>query len=161
LNPKQLDLADYVPFFLASVANRMSGSASRTYLKSFGIGVNEWRLLANLKIQPGATAAEICEKSAIDKSVASRALRVLADRGCIADSGKADDLRRRPLALTATGEALHDAVLEVALDRERVLLDGFDAAEKRQLLHFLERLYRNVSALEPPKDNDVKPPETA
>ena len=146
----KLDLESYVPFFLSAVGNRMSRGASRTYLERFGIGVNEWRLLANLRASPGTTAGEICARSGIDKAAVSRALRVLHDRDCLEPAGDGTgDARARSLRLTPQGEALHDQVLEVALKREARLLAGFSPDEREMLINFLRRLYANI-----PREDD-------
>jgi DNA-binding MarR family transcriptional regulator len=143
----QLDLDRYVPFFLSSIGNKLSRGASRVYLARFGVGVNEWRLLANLKVQGRATAGAICQASGIDKAAASRAVGRLDALGCI-DTIETRDGRARLLALTPAGEALHDRIIDAALERERVLLTGFDEAERTQLIGLLRRLYANVGVLD-------------
>ena len=58
--PPRLDLDRYLPFGLTAIANKIARSASRVYLRRFGVGINEWRILANLRISPGVTANQIC-----------------------------------------------------------------------------------------------------
>lgn len=144
----QLDLDRYIPFFLSSVGNKLSRGASRTYLKRFGVGVNEWRLLANLKVRGRASAGEICQASGIDKAAASRAVTRLDQLGCIVATDDPDDGRSRTLALTEAGQGLHDRIIAVALAREAALLDGLDAGDRDRLIALLQTLYRNVATME-------------
>jgi DNA-binding MarR family transcriptional regulator len=141
----QLDLERYVPFGLTAIANKIARSASRVYLKRFGVGINEWRILANLRIAPGATANLICQSSGLDKAAVSRSLKLLEDGGMIETSGETTDVRGRALRLTGKGDTLHDGLIGVALKREALLLEGFDEAERRQLLSFIARLHANVA----------------
>jgi len=144
----QLDLDRYVPFFLSSIGNKLSRGASRIYLAKFGVGVNEWRLLANLKVRGTASAGAICEASGIDKAAASRATGRLQALGLIRAVPDRADARSRALSLTPAGEAMHDAIIRIALDRERALLAGLDGAERDQLIALLGKLYANVDRLD-------------
>ena len=140
-DPPQLDLDRYVPFGLTAIANKIARGASRVYLRRFGVGINEWRILANLRITPGVTANLICQSSGLDKAAVSRSLRLLEDGGMIETCGESADVRGRALRLTARGDVLHDGLISVALKREALLLDGFDETERRQLLSFIARLH--------------------
>jgi DNA-binding MarR family transcriptional regulator len=151
--PERLDLDRYVPFGLTAIANKIARSASRVYLRRFGVGINEWRILANLRINPGVTANLICQMSGLDKAAVSRSLRLLEDGGMIETCGEAADVRGRALRLTTKGDMLHDGLIGVALKREAMLLDGFDEAERRQLLSFIARLHANVALVNDGTEN--------
>jgi DNA-binding MarR family transcriptional regulator len=144
----QLDLDRYVPFFLSSIGNKLSRGASRLYLGKFGVGVNEWRLLANLKVRETASAGAICEASGIDKAAASRAVGRLQELDLIRAVGDPNDGRSRQLSMTEAGVALHDQIITVALERERALLSGLTAFERDDLIELLRRLYTNVELLD-------------
>jgi DNA-binding MarR family transcriptional regulator len=145
---KQIDFDRYLPFVLVAAANAVSSGASRTYLPRFGMGVTEWRVLANLKARPGMTATAICTASGLDKAAVSRAVATLVAGGFVAGQGEAGDRRRRALMLTDTGTALHDRMIAVALAREQGLLDGFSAAEAGTLHGLLTRVLDNARKLD-------------
>lgn len=140
-----LDLGSYAPFYLNTISNRISASASRAYLVRFGIGIAEWRVLANLGGTGRATAGEIARITAMDKSVVSRAVQALERGGHVTTAADAADTRRRTLHLTPGGDALRRRVLRVALDRERALLAGLSAAERATLIGLLRRLHANIA----------------
>ena len=139
-----LNLERYVPYFLTSIANTLSWMASREYLDRFDCGINEWRMLSSLVIEPGSTAVRVCEIVGFNKSTASRSFRRLADAGWVRADADPNDSRRQILCATAAGYGIHDEMIEVALRREGLLLQGFDASDRAILLALLARLRTNV-----------------
>jgi DNA-binding MarR family transcriptional regulator len=140
------DLDRSVLFLATAFANKLSKGASRRLKKVLGIGLMEWRVVCNLGVEPGLSAARIAEISGVDKSVVSRAVAELERQKLVA----ADDQRGRQTALrlTAAGQALHDRGVLRADGREESLLDGFSAAERDQLIAFLKRLTVNLDRLD-------------
>lgn len=140
----QIDFDNFLPFSLTAIANRIARSASRTYLRRFGVGINEWRTIANLRAWPGITANLICQRSGLDKAAVSRSLKLLEDAGMVCPSEESGDMRGRSMKLTEKGDELHDKLILVALERETRLLTGFTPLERAQLLSFVARLDENM-----------------
>lgn len=140
----RLDRDRYAPYLLTVIANAASTSASQVYLRRYGIGVNDWRVLSHLGLEPGCTAQVVSNELQVDKSVVSRSVRTLVDRGLIAVEST-PGFRR--LYLTAEGAALHKEMLPVVLQREQVLLTGLAPDEVDQLLGLLRRVQANLPAL--------------
>ena len=143
-----LDRSTYLPFFLSQLANGISRGASRVYLKIFGIGVVDWRILSVLALQPGSTAQDVCDALGLDKASASRSLRDLFKDGRILSRPSSRSARSAIFSLTDEGHALHDRVLAVALAREQVLLQGVSAEEKDAVLALLRKLSLNLPSIE-------------
>jgi len=57
------------------------------------------------------------------------------------------DRRQRSLSLTVKGRRLHDQILPIALERERILLSSLTDGERKQLLALLRKLRANVVAV--------------
>ncbi|MGY1823080.1 MarR family winged helix-turn-helix transcriptional regulator [Geodermatophilus sp. SYSU D00079] len=142
--PQRIDRERYAPYHLAVIANVLSSSTSQVYLREFGIGVNDWRVLSHLALEPGCTAQTVSNELKVDKSVVSRSVRTLVDRGLV---GVEATPGFRRLYLTEAGVQLHKRVVPVALQRERLLLTGLDDAEVAQLLSLLRRVHANLPAL--------------
>lgn len=140
----QIDFDTYLPFSLTAIANRVARSASRTYLRRFGVGINEWRIIANLRASSGSTANLICRRSGLDKAAVSRSLKLLEDAGMVEADRECSDARGRHLRLTGAGDELHDRLIVVALQREARLLSGFSEEERALLRSFIARLNANV-----------------
>ena len=57
-----LDLDRHVPYFFTHISNRLSRGASRVYLKHFGLGITEWRVMGVLAVAPDLSAnADQCD----------------------------------------------------------------------------------------------------
>lgn len=140
----QIDFDSYLPFGLTAISNKIARSASRTYLRRFGVGINEWRIISNLRVWPGTTANTICQRCGLDKAAVSRSLKLLEDAGMVETDKEGGDTRGRNLRLTEKGDELHDRLIVVALQREARLLTGFTEFERSMLLSFITRLHANV-----------------
>lgn len=139
-----LDLDNYVPAFLTWIANKLSSSASAAYRRRFGVGVVEWRIMALLAVEPWIAAGRVCAVIGLDKAGVSRSLRALQDKGLVETRFRDNNQRRRHMALTRAGIALHDRIVVVAREREERLLAGFSAQERAMALRLLARMHENL-----------------
>jgi DNA-binding MarR family transcriptional regulator len=128
----------YVPALINFLANKLAAGASASYRREFGVGVTEWRILSKLAGEDACTAQQISQYFDLDKGLVSRTLKSLADGGHVAvvDQGNG----KRVIVMTKTGRALHDRIIELALDREGVLLDCLKPDEIEVLIDLLRRL---------------------
>lgn len=136
-----LDRHNYVPHYLMVLANGMAWGQSRIYLKHFGIGINECRIITVVAHSPGLTAKDAGDILVMNKSIVSRSLQTLDARGLIESQGQR---RLRGLYLTEEGYQLHDRIVEVSLEREKRLLAGFAPNEKTIVLGYLARMFANL-----------------
>ena len=139
-----IDGANYVPSYLSHLNNRLSSGASKLYLKHFGVGINEWRILSVLSNWPRSNAVTIGETVGMHKTVVSRSLRQMELKKLVLIDN-ADG--QRLIELTAAGQALHDRIVVIALERERLLLCDFSDVERRTLIALLARMLSNVEAV--------------
>ncbi len=142
-----IDVANYVPYFFAAINNALSRGASLHYLEEFGVGIVEWRIIAMLAIEPRIPAARICEVVALDKSATSRGLKSLSEKDLVLFAEPSRDARRRIWWLSDRGYESHDKILEIALERERRLLQGVDPADLEITLRVMRKMRRNVREL--------------
>jgi DNA-binding MarR family transcriptional regulator len=138
------DVERYFAYVISSIANKISRGGSRVYLRLFGIGIIEWRILTVLAEHPRCTANLICSIIELDKAAASRSVQVLERHGYIQTAVDPADARKRTLSLTASGSALYRRAIKVAMQRERRLLAGFTDQERAVLLGFLQRMQANA-----------------
>ena len=143
-----IKLAGYVPAFITVIANKWARSSSALYLREFGIGIVDWRLMSLLAIEPWIQASRVDEVVGMDKGAVSRSLNTLERLGLAQTRRNAVDPRRREMALTPKGKDMHDEIADIALARERRLLKGFSREEKRVLLKLLARMRGNLGELD-------------
>ncbi|WP_235579762.1 MarR family winged helix-turn-helix transcriptional regulator [Ramlibacter sp. Leaf400] len=151
-----LNLSHYVTYFFTVLANKLSTGASRLYLKRFGIGIIEWRIMAMLAIEPGIPPARITQVIGLDKGAVSRESRRLEERGYLVLEDVDDNPRRKRLSLTPLGYELHDQIIQVALERERRLLSDLSEDEVEVLVDLLARTTAKI-----PYVNEYDPGSTA
>jgi len=136
-----LDRHTYVPHYLMVLANGMASGQSRLYLKQLGLGINECRITTILAHVPGLQANEMSAMLSMNKSIVSRSVNSLIRRGMIEPVYPSGP---RKLRLTALGQRRHRDIVEVAIERERLLLTGLTPNDKTILLGYLARLFANM-----------------
>lgn len=148
LPPGAIDLDAYAPAYFTWIANKLSSGASRAYLTTFDVGIEVWRLLVLLAIEPALSASQMCEVIGMDKASVSRALRTMQARGLITIGLDADDGRLRVARITAKGRKLHDQIAGLALERQAALLSVLDDGERATLIRLLHKLHDNLGNVE-------------
>lgn len=143
-----VDLEHYVPAYLTWIANKLSSGASQHYLNAFGVGIETWRCLVLLAVEPSISAQQISKVIGMDKASVSRCFKSMQEQKLITLGLSASDGRMRLASLTAKGRKLHDQILGIALERERALLAVLDAGEQEVLVGLLQRLHENLPAVE-------------
>ena len=143
-----VDLERYVPAFFTWIANKLSGGASTAYLSAFNVGIETWRLLVLLAIEKSLTAQAISRTIGMDKASVSRAFKSMQARGLISIGLDDADGRLRVATITPKGRALHDEILELAMERERAFLSVLNDRERETLIGLLRRLHDNLPAVE-------------
>jgi DNA-binding MarR family transcriptional regulator len=132
-----IDLDRYVPGYLTWISNKLSGGASQAYLTAFGTG-----------IERTMSAQYACRVIGMDKASVSRSFKRMQAEGLITMALDAKDGRLRLATLTDKGQALHDEIRELALERERALLNPLSPAERELLVDLLHRLHDNLPSVE-------------
>ncbi len=143
-----IDLERYVPGYLTWISNKLSGGASQAYLTAFDTGIETWRLLVLLAIERTMSAQYACRVIGMDKASVSRCFKRMQSEGLITMGLDPDDGRVRLATLTAKGQALHDQIRELALERERALLAPLAPQERELLVDLLRRLHDNLPSVE-------------
>ena len=117
-----LELDRFLPYRLSVLSNIVSTAISGAYEKRFGLTIPEWRVMAVLAMTPDLSAAEVAQRTAMDKVAVSRAVAsLLRERRIVRQTAHADR-RRSHLRLSAAGLKVYAQVVPVALDYERDLL---------------------------------------
>lgn len=140
MEDKTLELEDFLPYRLSVLSNTVSAAIAEAYSERFGLTIPEWRVMAVLGRFPGLSAAEVAERTAMDKVAVSRAVSRLLDAGRIRRSFADADRRRSILNLSAVGRRIHRRIAPILLQYETELLSALDADERRLLETMLARL---------------------
>lgn len=143
-------LDQFLPYRLSVLSNRISAAIAECYSRRFGLSIPEWRVIAVLAHAPGASAAEVAERTAMDKVAVSRAVRRLQLTGRVSRRTAAGDRRRSMLELTAEGRSIYQRVTPVLRRYEDELLAALSMREREALDTLLQRLQSRAGELPAP-----------
>jgi DNA-binding MarR family transcriptional regulator len=146
-NDGQLVLEHFLPYRLSVLSNTVSGKIAQSYEQQFQLTIPEWRVMAVLGRFPGLTAAEVTERTAMDKVQVSRAVARLQESMRIEQRAVDGDRRARHLFLSALGQKDYGEIVPIARDYERRLSAALSEAERGQLDRLLEKLSSAALAL--------------
>jgi DNA-binding MarR family transcriptional regulator len=142
-----LFLEHFLPYRLSVLSNTVSGRIAKSYEARFQLTIAEWRVMAVLGRFPGLTAAEVTERTAMDKVQVSRAVARLKQTHRIEQRAVEGDRRARHLFLTDQGHEVYAEIVPLALDYERRFASGLNAAERAQLDRLLDKLTAAAATL--------------
>lgn len=148
-NSPTLSLEHFVPYRLSVLANTVSAALAGAYARRFGLTIPQWRVIAVLARVPGLSAADVAERTAMDKVAVSRAVLGLTRAGRVSRKLAASDRRRSVLSLTARGRAVYRRIVPLALAYERRLLAELSPVEQMQFVTLLARLQKRSWQLGP------------
>lgn len=141
-----LELERFLPYRLSVLSNTISGRIAKSYERQFQLTVAEWRVMAVLGRFPGLTAAEVTERTAMDKVQVSRAVARLKQTHRIESRAVEGDRRARHLFLTDKGYAVYAEIVPLARDYEARVTARLSVTERAQLDRLLDKL--TAAALE-------------
>lgn len=142
-----LRLADFLPYRLSVLANRVSRALAGRYAEEFDLTIPEWRVMAVLGETGELTAGDLADATEMDKVAISRAVARLRAAGRLAARTDAGDQRRSHLKLTAAGIAVYRRIAPLALGLEARLLAALTPAERAALDGLLSKLAAAARAL--------------
>jgi len=146
---ERLRLEHFVPYRLSILTNTVSTAIAGAYAHRFRITIPEWRVIAVLGLQPGLSAAEVADRTAMDKVAVSRAVSSLLRSRRVVRAMANSDRRRSVLKLSRLGESVYWRVVPFARRYEEELLADFSADERANLDRLLNRLQRRAQAIGP------------
>ena len=135
-----LILESFLPYRLSTLSNRISRSIADRYEQKFALSLPEWRTVAVLGEESNLSAADVGERTAMDKVAVSRAVKTLLKTGRIERHFSPDDRRRSVLSLSKLGREVYEKIVPLALSYESALLDGLTAEEQESLDKILNKL---------------------
>lgn len=127
-----------------SELRRILSFRDRDMICCYGVSITQSHALAILSEKP-RSLNDVAAELYIDKSTASRSIKVLEEKGYVRRRRDAEDGRAIVLELTAAGKRIWQKIEECIVDEESELLRGFDAAARQTILQFIGRLTATIS----------------
>jgi DNA-binding MarR family transcriptional regulator len=128
-----LELDRFLPYRLSVLSNIVSTAIAGAYRDRFGLTIPEWRVMAVLAMNPGLSAAQVAQRTAMDKVAVSRAVASLLKQRRIARQMAHADRRRSLLKLAPAGRRVYSQVIPFALAYERELIAPLSRRDREML----------------------------
>jgi DNA-binding MarR family transcriptional regulator len=136
-----LDLKlDYLTLTLDLVNDIAKAAASTIYERECGASLRDLRLMRFIGTEPGLTLTRLIHHASLEKTVASKAISALVQRGWVSRSVGERDARHISLELTEAGEAVVLRAEPIGRHLERNLLNRITQQELEVLRSCLEKL---------------------
>ncbi len=143
----QLVLEHFLPYRLSVLSNIVSRRIAKFYEERFQLTIPEWRVMAVLGRFPGLTAADVTERTAMDKVQVSRAVARLQTTRRVEQRAVEGDRRARHLFLTEEGHHVYVEIVPLALGYELKVTATLSAAERGQLDRLFDKLLAAAGTL--------------
>jgi DNA-binding MarR family transcriptional regulator len=141
------DLARFMPYRLAVLADDVSATTAQVYVDRFHLNRDEWRILAWLGNHGDMRAKDVGANAALDKMQMSRALARLEEKKLLSIKRDPQDRRGNVLHLTRQGLALFEKIVPLAVAREHYLLAALTGTEVKALDAIITKLRHRAISL--------------
>lgn len=132
-----------VEMFLTFQVNQLSSAFERQWSRSMrdkaGVSLSEWRIMAILQAGP-QTFARLVEMTEVNKALAHRSAKALAELELIEIADTPGDARSTTLALTGKGRKLFSKIRPMAVSRQEKFLNALTAQERQTFYLALQKL---------------------
>jgi DNA-binding MarR family transcriptional regulator len=128
-----MELEKFFPYRLAVLAEQVSQATAQVYRERFALTREEWRVIAALAQQADVRAADLKERTTLEKMQVSRALARLERVGLVARTTHPEDGRAHRVRLTTAGNALYRKIVPMVRAREEYLLSDLTPKEQDAL----------------------------
>ena len=132
---------------LLRIAAKLTQGFIQSYTAKFGIGLPEWRTLGMLGRFGPLPSIRIAELAEMDRASISRAVAWLEKRGMVRRLDDPAHQRRKTVAMTEAGRALHARIGAHARQRQQQILAALSPAEREGLNALLGKLDEWASEL--------------
>lgn len=138
--PAAQHFKELASFRLNMLASHWSRLAAESNQRDFDLDPREWRILGLLGAGAPMSLQGLAREVNIDKSLASRAVSLMTDRGLLQRGSDELDGRGVQLSLTTKGKQLYRKVFPKAVKRNEELLSVLSAEERKVFDHALNVL---------------------
>lgn len=138
-----LSVENFLTTWMSHVSNALRRAITVPYADEFGLTVAEWRMISVLAHAETLPFGDLVLRSATDKSLVSRTMRMLEGKGLVSLQAKGNAPRRKLICqLTPAGIELHDRVIPKAREGQAKMLMVMSQEERKMLFQVLQKLHR-------------------
>jgi MarR family transcriptional regulator, organic hydroperoxide resistance regulator len=135
---------DYPFFFMHWIITKNNQNIGEA-VRELGITPQIWRILALLQERDGVSISELAEASLIDRTLLSRILNDLEERGFVRKKVNPKDKRYTGIYLAPAGAKMFATVLPAAQRQIERAISGLSSNDLAELKRMLTAITRNLS----------------
>jgi len=144
---ERLELARFIPYRLAALAQKVVDSCADMYSRQFGVTIAQWRVLAVLAEHDTLHSKAIGELASMDKSKVSRAVQQMEAKELLERQKDPADNRASFVSLTEAGFDLYYQIVPQVKQWEEEFMSGVDENEHDTVLKFIDQLEGTVDKI--------------
>jgi DNA-binding MarR family transcriptional regulator len=133
---------EYVTFRLDQVSSMARAEADKVYERECGLTIRQLRVLRSVAERPGASVSEIVEATMFERTLVSRLISDLVNKGLLVRRISAADARQFQIGITQQGFDMVDSADGLGDRLNEDLLSSLDAHERAVLDRCLKKLVR-------------------
>lgn len=134
------------PEYYLAALDRQNRENMNAALRPLGLKVADWRILSCLESIPSLTISDLSELTVVERSVASRLVDRLIERGFLAKQSSSADRRFADVTLTDSGRVKLAECESVVDDLRGQLFAGMSGRDQDNLLRLLKLMRKNALA---------------
>ncbi|WP_306250492.1 MarR family winged helix-turn-helix transcriptional regulator [Parvularcula sp. IMCC14364] len=135
-----IKLETFLPYQLVLLADQISQRTSVIAREQSNLNLSQWRVMAAIADQPGASAQRIVSVTPMDKGIVSRAVKSLIDQGLVLRKSSHTDGRIGHLHLSEKGERLYSSISGQVQNFASRLEEGLSREERDAFVIMLQKL---------------------
>ena len=139
--------------YLLAAASEAASARFHAHVRTRGVRVPEWRVLACLTDTDGSMVTELARYAMIEQSRLTKIIIQMDGRGLVTRRSDPQDGRRVRVFLTEAGRKLAGELVADARIHEQELLDSFRGGEGAEIKDTLKALIRHLETGKP--DDDI------
>lgn len=143
-----LELGAFLPYQLSILSNRVSTKIASAYQDKFALSITEWRIMAVLGEQAGISADTVSQRTQVEKSLISRALKRLIARNLVRRETDSSDARKHCLRLSKTGVEIYQQIVPVSKQYEKDLFGCLDDQERASFERLIKKVQTHIENIE-------------
>jgi DNA-binding MarR family transcriptional regulator len=136
----RLDLPNYVPYRITTLAALVRRALADIYRDDPGLNEPEWKVMTTLAHFGPLSSGDVGHYVTLDRVAVSRALTRLLELGLATRTENTADQRMFTVDLTPRAARIYDRMAAQALEIEEPILAALDQNEVRELLRLLDKV---------------------
>ncbi|MBO6755895.1 MAG: MarR family transcriptional regulator [Roseibium sp.] len=142
---QDFDLQSFFPYLVRVFYSDVTAALAEIYTRDHGLTPSEWRTMAILGATGRMPAAEIVDRSSMDKVSVSRSVKKMHARGLLEKADNLEDGRSTLLFLSHAGRQVYEDIVPKVLAAEARMLKGIDDRDFEVFLSVMRAVRQNLT----------------